>query len=172
MDNFKIGESICEYLLNRNHRDVAFIGGNKIIFSNLERMHGYKAALEKKNIKLTNDYIVHGAFTVESGREACNKLLKKKIPITAICCANDNIAVGALQCLQDNNIKVPENVSLISVGNLPISGYSIPAITTAAIPLYELGVKSTEFLCGKYKMKEEILKLPFKIIERDSVIKL
>ncbi len=170
-DNMAMGEGICAYLLDRNHKNIAFIGGNVNVITNEDRMQGYKNCLRKQGIAVREEYIIHGDFSLDGGYNACRRLFNRNINITAICCANDNIAVGALQCLQEMGIRVPEDISVVSIGNLPVSQYTIPPITTVAIPFSEMGKRSVEIICSKgcCGVVDNIV-LPFDIIERKSVL--
>ncbi len=79
------------------------------------------------------------------GYEATRKLLKRAVP-RALICFNDRLAVGAYQALQEEGIKVPDEVSVVSFDDEPVASWLRPQLTTIALPHYELGHKAIEVL--------------------------
>lgn len=168
VDNKNIGYMITEFLIKKGHTDIAFIGGPKNIITSVERFKGYKTALQKYSLTFNKSYIEWSDYTWEGGYKKANILMNKKQKFSAIVCANDNIAIGVLKALKAKNIKVPKDISIISIGNIPVASYTNPPLTTASIPLEKLGAKGVEILLKK-KCKINNIYVKSKIIERESV---
>ncbi len=169
VDNIEVGKKITNYLIDKNHSKIAFIGGDDHIIVNHQRMEGYLSAIKEHGIELTDQYVINDEFTWEGGYRSAEKILNNCPEITAICCANDNIAIGALRCIKDRGLKVPGNISLIGVGDLVLAEYTSPKLTTLKIPFMTLGKNSVEAFCSEQKDKFENQIIPTEIIERDSV---
>ena len=172
VDNIEVGKKITKYLIDRNHTKIAFIGGDDHIIVNHQRMEGFMTEMKEHSIELSDKYVMNDEFTWEGGYRSAEKLLDNCPDITAICCANDNIAIGALRCIRDRGLKVPGDISLIGVGDLVLAEYTSPKLTTLKIPFVTLGKNSVEAFCGEQKEQSENQIFPTEIIERDSVRKL
>ena len=116
-----------------------------------------------------------GQIDYESGVKMADKLIKKKYPVTAIACAADILAIGALKAIYEVGLQVPNDISLIGFDNLEISQYLTPGLTTIKQEISLKGQKAVELLLKHIEnpdlsKQEEIL--PLQIIERDSVKKM
>lgn len=170
IDNRSVGEMITDYLIKLGHRRIAFVSGPEKVFTAVERLDGYKLSLIKHGLVFEDSLVAYSNFSWEGGYESTQALLQKNIPFTGLCCANDNIAFGALHALKEHGINVPEQVSVISVGDLPMAEYMSPPLTTVHVPLYEMGVKAVDMIMGKEPLDEKS-NVIFKtsLIERQSV---
>jgi LacI family transcriptional regulator len=110
-----------EYLINKGYRKIAFVGGLADISSNQERFQGYKEALETAGLELHQDYIVGGDFKREGGHQATKGLLQLEPPPDAIFAANDRLALGAIQAIREQEIRIPEDIAVMGlmILNLP-----------------------------------------------------
>ena len=164
------------YLLDKGHKDIAFFAGQlkeKGVMN--KRLQGYKQALQEHNIEYKEEYVFEGQIDYESGVMMADKLIKKKYPVTAIACAADILAIGALKAIYEAGLKVPDDISLIGFDNLEISQYLTPGLTTIKQEISLKGQKAVELLLKHIEnpdlsKQEEIL--PLQIIERDSVKKM
>jgi len=168
IDNVAAGRKVVEYLIERGHKKIGIIGGPKKVLTTIERMKGHKIALEAANIKLPDEYITYCDFSQKGGYEACKyDLLAKVKDITAICCQNDNIAIGAMTAIKELGLKVPDDISIIGIGDLTESDYADPPLTTLSIPFYELGRMAVDVIVSG---KDNIgITVDTAIIERKSV---
>ncbi|MBO9600486.1 MAG: substrate-binding domain-containing protein, partial [Cohnella sp.] len=108
----------------------------------------------------------------ESGIDATTYFLGLSERPTAIFAATDEMAIGAIHCIQDSGLNVPEDVSVISVDNSRISSMVRPLLTTVAQPMYDIGAVSMRLLT-KLMKKETVenakVTLPHELIVRRSV---
>lgn len=130
-DNFQGGYNVTQHLLNQGHRVFAFIGGaDSHAPEFMARYEGFRDALTKAGVAFDETCQIDAISTEDSGYHALNQLLVQNPAVDAIVCASDLIAIGALQALQDNEIKVPEQVAVTGYDNIPVSRFTHPALTT------------------------------------------
>lgn len=112
IDDYDSSHMVVEHIVKQNCKRIAHIGGYRHtrIFKN--RILGFIDAIEKYKLPLEKDLILEGDLSLENGRNAMKKLLYLTNPPDAVYAANDYAALGALQVLQENNIKVPEEIVL------------------------------------------------------------
>jgi len=139
VDHFKIGVMAGEYLLKLGHKRIGIIG-NKDFRICMERENGFKSILDRYGIKVVNAQ--YGKLSRESGYKCTNDMFSKSLPPTAIFSINDNMAIGAIKYLNDNKIKVPNEVSVIGADGIEIGEYISPSLTTIKQPMYEIGKQS------------------------------
>ena len=176
--DYKIDEIICngktaavkamEYLLSLGHRKIGYIGD----CSSETRYVGYCETLINHNIPMNYDYILSTNQTYDSGYQAMYKILDQDI--SAVLCANDISAIGALKALTEQTsrrIKNGRKISVISIDNILLSQSSSPLLTTVNIPKEDMGKMAVTVLIDRIKHKHsECLRVEFpcKIIERES----
>lgn len=175
--NYKMDEIICngktaaitamEYLLSLGHREIGYIGD----CSSESRYVGYCETLINRNIPLNYNYIQSTDQTYDSGYRAMQELRQQNI--TAVFCANDISALGALKALSEPSPDTDrKNISVISIDNISMSQTSTPLLTTVSIPKEDMGRMAVNILLDRMKHNHnEYLRVEFpcKIIERDSV---
>jgi LacI family transcriptional regulator len=170
VDNFKGAYEMTKYLIELGHRNIGHISGDLLQISAIERLNGYKKAMEVSNIKINENFIVSGNFTEDSGFTAAIELLKKERP-TAIFAANDNMAIGCLRAAEKLNIEVPSSLTVSGFDDVEISRYIRPSLTTVRLPINEMGEIITSNLIRaieeeSYNYKEYILNA--QLIKRES----
>ncbi len=171
-DNKNGAKKAVEYLIKMGHRKIAYFSAeDKQNISNEERKLGYIEALEENKIK--EKIILKGNYTEESGYKLAKSILKMKNKPTAILCANDLMAIGAIHCFEEMGIKVPDDISIIGFGNYKISKFVRIPLTTVSLPVEEMGKKLAELVMKKLKEKDSIknekIILPTELIIRKSV---
>ncbi|WP_226672543.1 LacI family DNA-binding transcriptional regulator [Rossellomorea aquimaris] len=145
-DNVLGAEKAVGHLIDQGHRTIGMINGHEFAFVSQQRLEGYYAALDHAQIKRHPSYIVNGAFTEESGREAANQLLKSHPEITAIFCASDLMAIGAIGAANELNIKVPEDLSIVGYDDILLASYISPKLTTIQQNKFQLGYEAARLL--------------------------
>ncbi len=140
IDNFAGALAITEHLASSARRRIAFVTGPSDNFEASERLRGYRAAVQRFG---ATEWILDGDFSEESGRRAAEQLVRGYRP-DAIFCANDMMAVGCLEALREAGIAVPDDVALAGFDDIPIARYVNPPLTTAAVPIAEIGRQALE----------------------------
>lgn len=139
----------------------------------LSRKNGYKAALTSKCVGYDEKYTVKSEFSIEGGYKACEELIKRNKDIRGIICATDNIAVGAIKCLKDMGITIPDQIMVAGVGGNIFGEMIEPSLTTIKYYYDASGLEAGRLLIdmikGKGKARREI-KMGYEIIVRNSAI--
>lgn len=174
-DNFKAAKIVTEYLLLLGHKRIGFIGGNLDYVVTVDHMEGYKHALENANIPINPDFIVHHEELKEGGQDAVIELMSTDPRPTALVVADDIMTFGVLRMLEDMEVQVPEDMSIVSFNNVMISELSSPPMTTVDIHIYELGFQGTHLLINKIKqpnISNKKIIIPHKLIKRQTCKKI
>jgi LacI family transcriptional regulator len=169
----KAAYDAVQLLIQQGHRNIGMISGTLQDPANgFARFQGYKKALEEANIPVLDEYIRIGNYRYESGIEAMKYIISLADKPTAIFAATDEMAIGAIHMIQDANLKVPEDISVISVDNSRMASMVRPLLTTVAQPMYDIGAVSMRLLT-KLMNKENVeltkIVLPHELIIRKSV---
>lgn len=149
---------MTKYLLENQHQRIAMILGNleEISISKL-RISGYRKALNEFNIQYDPNLIIRmGAddrYNYETGYRLTNLLLKQT-EFSAIFSTSDEIALGAIRCLYDHHIQVPQDVSVCGFDGIEIGNYTIPKITTVKQPTKQMGEETMKLLFAMIEEKQ------------------
>lgn len=130
IDDYKSSHLVIEHLVSQNCKRIAHIAGFKHIRIYKERIRGYKYALEKSGLAVQENWIIESNLRLEDGRRIMQQLLDLSEKPDAVYVAGDIAALGALQVLLENNIKVPEEIALIGFSDEPFTSLTQPSIST------------------------------------------
>jgi LacI family transcriptional regulator len=119
-----------EHLIKLGHKKIGFINGHKEAFVSYERLDGYYLALSRYGMTIDNNFIVYSDFTDKGGYEETKQFIENNKDITAIFCASDLMAVGAINALSDMGYSVPKDVSVVGFDDTYTSQYMKPRLTT------------------------------------------
>lgn len=159
------------YLLDLGHREIGFLSDDQhSVSSGFQRITGCKKAMEDAHIPLSPARIVCGGGTrFGDGYDGMAKLLDEAPGLTAVFAFSDDLAAGALTCLHDRGLRVPEDISVLGFDDSSLSERLRPKLTTVHQPIAQIARKSIEYLLELQKSAEiSSLTLPYSIIERDS----
>jgi len=163
-------------LIDNGHRKIGMISGTLQDPANgFARYQGYKQALEEAGIPFSENLVRIGNYKYESGYEVMKYFLELADRPTAIFAATDEMAIGAIHAIQDYGLRVPEDISVISVDNIRMASMVRPELTTVAQPMYDIGAVSMRLLTKLMKKEPvdlEKVVLPHEIIHRKSVAQL
>lgn len=173
VDNaFAGGYMATRYLLDRGHRDIGAIPGQLARNTGGGRHRGYLRALEEAGITPTDEWIVQGDFEPASGYHAMQAILAQPQRPSAVFCGGDEMAMGALCALDEQGLRVPQDISLIGYDNVSHSRYFTPALTTVDQPKAILGEAALTMLLDRIISKREAaqsIEIHPTLIERRSV---
>ena len=177
VDDVKASYDAVSYLISRGHQRIGMISGpTSDIVAGKSRLLGYKSALQQNQIPINDDWIVYAGFRFEDGYHAMARLLEKQKgnKLTAVFTAADEIALGAMRCLHDRGVKVPEDISVMGFDDLRISHMSSPTLTTIAQPFKQIGELAISHLLkcmedSSTSIDNGIHYVPHNIVERESV---
>lgn len=129
-DDTEGGRIAGNRLLDGGHRVIGYIDGPRHLRICKERYQGFKKALAERGVDHAEDLVAEGDFTSASGAEAALKLLRAHPKMTALFCANDLMAVGAIASFQQEGLRVPEDISVIGYDDDPFAKFINPPLTT------------------------------------------
>ncbi|MBS6396854.1 MAG: LacI family DNA-binding transcriptional regulator [Clostridiales bacterium] len=173
VDNYAGARMMTEYLISCGHKKIACITGSSEFASSRRRLSGYKAAMAEYGLDW-NDLIIEGDYTVEGGRNAAAVL--STTDCTAIFAFNDLTAIGACNYLQENGIRIPEDISVAGFDDIAMASLMYPPLTTIRQPLFEMGEGAAELLIqsvkdgGVGKVRSE--KYELSLVKRKSVLEI
>lgn len=153
--NWAGGKDATSHLLELGHRRIAYIGGPDAAECNQARLHGYMAALRAEGVPVEDRYIIAGQFRSEHGASGMKALLQLEQRPTAIFAASDSIALGVLAEARRQNIRIPEDMSLVGFDGTYQAEESVPALTSVMQPLQEMGRAALRFILRQ--MRGEVL---------------
>lgn len=136
-NNYEGAYIAVEHLLKNNHRRILHLAGPINNQVTKVRIDGYNAALKDYGITLDANKITYGDFSIDSGYDRIKAL--KEIDFTAIFAANDMIAIGAMSALNERNIHIPQDVSVIGVDNIDLARHFSPPLSTINQDAYNIG---------------------------------
>jgi len=152
-NNFEGAYTLTEHLLSSGHRKIAVINGDLSVSTGKERFEGFKKAMLQAGIEVGDDYVYRydGDFTMESGYQGAAELLKLTDPPTAVVVMNNAMALGALKYFRVNKIKVPEDVSIASYGDIDNVELMYVQPSTVTLNARTIGRKAGEMLLERIK---------------------
>ncbi|RZJ00877.1 MAG: LacI family DNA-binding transcriptional regulator [Brevundimonas sp.] len=143
------GYDIARHLLALGHRRFGFIGGIAGHLSAEQRFDGLKRAMLEQGLDPTDIQMVRGDFTFRSGVVLTTQLLDGPQPPTALICANDDMAAGALSTAHGRGLDVPGDLSITGFDDTPVSEIVWPPLTTVHQPLKAMGREAVLVLAGR-----------------------
>lgn len=141
IDEVAGADMATQHLIDLGHREIAIMCGNKQMSKTIQRVQGYERAMKRNGLLPDRKRILYGWFSVGSGKELLTELLASSggSKVTAVFCANDLIAIGAIKAAIKAELRVPNDLSIIGFDDIPFAANSIPELTTISLKSNELG---------------------------------
>lgn len=170
------GHTATEYLLNAGHRRIGYVNGEPWQDASRDRLKGYRMALATADLPFAAELVREGDWSSGSGFEQTLSLMRESNPPSAIFCANDLMALGAIEALKQLGLRVPEDVSILGYDDQEIARHTHPPLSTVVLPNYELGRWAVETLLQEEHnraagapVRRRTVKLDGPLVERASV---
>jgi LacI family transcriptional regulator len=164
-------KSITQHLIDLGHQNIGFIAGEAEHRSTVERLRGYKQALQENDIRLNDKLIIDGEYSFESGVQGAKQLMAYEQRPTAIFSCNDEIAAGALFASRLMGISIPEQLSITGFENSPFSRQTWPTLTTADQPNQTIAQDAATLLIANSRKQTAVINEHLytpKLVVRDS----
>jgi len=174
INNVEASSKAVNHLVNLGHKRIGFISNAPLKYSSSrERESGYRLALNQNGFDFDDSFVKYGDFTPESGYQVMNEILKESNRPTAVFVASDTVAIGVLHALNENCIKIPDDMAVIGFDDIPISKFLNPPLSTIHSPAYSLGQAAASMLIqqlteGTLAQEEVILHTQLLIRESTS----
>jgi DNA-binding LacI/PurR family transcriptional regulator len=175
IDNVAGGSLAAQYLLERGHRDIAFIGDNKefihkyTVQTNIARLEGFRNQLAEAGVELPDERIELGSYRLEDGYAMTQRLLSLPKPPRAIFAASDMLALGVLKAARERGVVVPDQLAVIGFDDLEIADYI--GLTTISQSLDESGRVAVDLLLARLADESRSIqhvRLPMQVLERQT----
>ena len=174
IDNVHAAGQAVRKLTDLGHRKIGLVLGSPNLYTTNQRLTGYLNALKDAGITPSDDYIRYGDYTMDGGYQAVQDLLKLKSRPTALFVTNFEMTLGAMLALQHNNVRVPEDLSVIGFDKLELLGEIFPDLTLIRQPQLSIGREAAnlmlDLLAGHDGVSPRIVTLSTELTEGRSVM--
>ncbi|RED12239.1 LacI family DNA-binding transcriptional regulator [Pontivivens insulae] len=170
IDNVECGRMAARELMARNYRKVGFLGGPEAATSTQDRYSGFMSELSK-DPAIAVTYSFADDYTFDSGRREMLRLANAG-PAEAYFCGDDVLSIGAISALRDSGFAVPEDVGVIGLNDMEISGWSNVDLTTIRQPVRQIIGSSVELMVAMLDDPDrypEARLFPCTVVERGTL---
>lgn len=143
-----LGSKIAvEYLIEMGHRHIAHLAGPLIYDTLLRRFQGYRESLAKHGLPFDSSLVEECSFeSYDGGKNGMARLLSKGKKITAVFAVNLMVAIGAMACIKESGLRIPQDISIVALHDAPLAEVLDPPLTVVRMPLEEMGRKAVTSL--------------------------
>lgn len=149
VENEKGARAMVCHLIAQGHRRILFLTGDMQSIDAVQRLAGYRDALEEAGVSYDSSLVVPGSYSSASGRQRTEQILSENrfasLP-TAIFCGNDAIALGCMEALAEKQIRVPTDISVAGFDDTLTARITTPQLTTIRQPFRQMGRRAVEVL--------------------------
>jgi len=170
LDNEQGGYLATRHLIDLGHRNIAYITGPVDKADAQERLAGHQRALKEAGVSPDPALVYQGDYTEEAGKAGFNHLLATNRPFTALVCANDWAASGAIGAARDAGVTMPGELSIVGFDDVHFAHHILPRLTTVRNPIFEMGEMAARHILREVYKKPESVQNRFtpELIVRDS----
>ena len=173
LNNTKAGYVAARHLIDLGHRQIAHISGPLRLRVARERVAGFVQALE--DLGLSPTAREEGNWTCDSGYAVMKRILIRRTHPTALFAANDRMAMGAIQAINEAGLRVPDDISVIGLDDIEVAAYQNPPLTTVRQSFVELATLAIQLLFALIEKEQPVetqLVIEPELIERQSTASL
>lgn len=165
-----------DYLISLGHRAIGYLGGKEYVSEDTVYFEQRKSVFEtycKEKGLLYEPYIFESSYSIESGYDMMKQLLHQKELPTAVFTASDALALGAIRALNEAEMHIPDDMSVIGFNNINASAYTNPPLTTINAPTELMGEYAANFIMTSLSLYRQYhipmqMMLPCSLIKRGS----
>ena len=129
---------MVQYLARLGHQRIAFVKGDPTHLATQNRYKGYVDGMRNAGLSVSKSLVYQGNLSYESGIDATLRFMRLKKPPTAIFCANDQTAAGAIKVLHEMGVSIPADISVVGFDDMPLASQIWPQLTTIRQPLFRM----------------------------------
>jgi LacI family transcriptional regulator len=144
-----------QHLIKLGHYRIAIITGRLDLSTGIDRLEGFRKAMQEAHLPIRGEYVQPGDFQLQSGYQRGLSLLSLPEPPTAVFCCNNKLTLGLMRALAEREVCCPEQVSVIGFDDFDWAATFRPRLTTIAQPSFEMGKKAMEMLLHKVESPED-----------------
>ncbi|MYM62794.1 LacI family DNA-binding transcriptional regulator [Pseudomaricurvus sp. HS19] len=171
INNVQAAQDMVQHLLSLGHKRIGFINGPEDSPLCVGRLQGYCDALRVAGIEVKPALIEAGDFSLASGYEAARRLFKQRSKPTALFCACDEMAIGAMHAARDLGMDIPGDLAIAGFDDIDAAAYSYPPLTTVRQPRSEIGQTAMALMLealGEKPPMPRLVILPHELVVRAS----
>jgi DNA-binding LacI/PurR family transcriptional regulator len=147
VDNRGAAQMAVTHLLHQNYRKIACItNAPQTYTAAMERLHGYRLALEAFGRDYDPNLVRFGDFDMDSGYTQMQSILENGELPDSVFIASDVVAFGAMRSIQEHGLRIPEDIAIVGFDDVPMSRFVTPPLTTVHLPAMDLAQKSIGLL--------------------------
>jgi DNA-binding LacI/PurR family transcriptional regulator len=147
VDNRLAARMAVEHLVSLGHTRIGCItNAHPSFIAASDRLLGYREILTDAGIPFDETLVRYGNYSPESGFEAMTSLLQEPALPSAVFVASDIVAFGAMAAIYEYKLKIPDDIAVVGLDDVPLSRFFYPALTTVHLPAAEIGRKAGELL--------------------------
>ncbi|HEU4974363.1 MAG TPA: LacI family DNA-binding transcriptional regulator [Baekduia sp.] len=171
-DNYNGGQLAGRFLADLGHRRIALIAGPANTSTSRDREAGFREALEARGAQLDERLRRAGDYSHQSGYQWCIDLMRLDPPPTAIFCANDVVAFGALDAAKRLGVRVPEDLSILGFDDIEMASWEVFSVTTIRQPLARMAKLAVRMLIerleGQAEPEPRAVVFPTQLVRRET----
>ena len=168
-------ELALEHLFSLGHKKIGFLGGELSSPTGARRLAGFVSGMKRKKLEVNSEWVTRIGYTGVDGRKAVSQILDQPNRPTALIVANANAALGALAQIHTLGLRVPEEISLVSIHDIWFADATWPPITAVKMPNYEMGKVAIGMLLKQMETgvieKNILTEPPNQLVVRSSTAK-
>jgi DNA-binding LacI/PurR family transcriptional regulator len=153
LDDEKVAYEATRHLIGLGHTSIALITGPMEEDCSQDRTEGYRRALQEAGIPFDETMIIEGDWSATSGQDALLSFIEQGRAPTAVFAQNDRMAMGVMSAAREAGIKVPTQLAVIGVDDMPLSSYFDPPLTTMRQDIPRIGREATRMLLDMIQKK-------------------
>src|SRR5579883_1549158 len=144
--NIGAGYQAAKHLIGLGHKRIAMVAGHLGLSPHRDRLEGFRKAMQESHLPILDEYLLCDDVQIENGVDAGHRLLSLPTPPTALMVSNNKLMLGILQALDEKNIRVPEQLSVIGFDDYIWNRYFSPSLTAVAQSTHEMGQQAFDLL--------------------------
>lgn len=146
VDNVGAACEATQHLIGLGHKSIAIIAPRTDLSNGIERIEGFRKAMQEAHLPIRDDYFKRGDYSLESGYRRGKELLGMPDPPTAIFSCNNKMTLGLMQAISELGVACPQFVSLVSFDDFPWASHFHPRLTAISQPSHEMGRQAMKML--------------------------
>ncbi|ASO05536.1 LacI family DNA-binding transcriptional regulator [Arenibacter algicola] len=173
INNRLAGFEATEHLIAKGCKNLLYVGGNIKRNVYLDRLQGFREALEKHQLDFDKTHFLESDLSPEDVDSVIQYMGNLKNPVDGLFVASDNFAVHIMKALKKENYKIPQDIKIVGFNNDPISDLVTPTLTTVNYPGYEMGILAGQSVISQLNGSINLqpansITLRHKLIKRES----
>lgn len=156
VDDYAGAKEGVKHLIEQGCKRIAHLNGNPNLIISIDRLRGYKDALEESGLKYDESLVVGvPSGTFEEGKIGMNKILSLNPMPDAVFAGNDPMAMGAMMAIKEKGLKIPDDIAILGFSNWFFGELMEPSLTSIDQPGFEMGQEAARLLIRQIEMKDK-----------------